>query len=630
MKKIIYTIFILLMFPVTVNAANYKITDQLIKAEILDNGNVNITELIVMNGIFNGYEKTLRYANDLVDNDYIYNASDIKLLNVKAKYVDNVTLDTFNDTDFDYFTEVSNAYNGDKAKYTKVREYQGYTYRFYYPANNKKVAFLVSYQIIEGVVKHQDFAEFYWNFITPNDYDDINNVVVEVVLPKSDSSDYFRVWAHGDLAGEVKKYEDNRGIIASIPLVTKSSVLDIRLTFDDDLVSNISYDKVSEDSLEDILEVEEARARVANELRENLKKKRNTTIVLTVGLYIVIFGGGILIYFKYGKSPKSGYYSKYNREFIDEYNVEVIDYLMNRKITPNAMSASIMNLVYKKNIKVEEIPGEKKKHYLFTLINTENINDSEQLLINFLFDKVGKGNTNSQGGKIFSTLDLKNYANGTKSCSTFINSYTSWQNDIVMKGKEQKFYEDSNVPKIIGVVVLMLCVFVFYYGISYGVDFVLTYLLIVLGVVFLVFTLFLHKKTPRGSEHYDKWKAFRNFLDDFGSFELKELPEIILWERYLVYATIFGLASKLQKSMNVKIKEIDASMVGYDYMPSYIYFDLGDIICSNVNRAVTNAYNRQAANYANTHSSSSSGGGFGGGFSSGGGFGGGGSSGHGF
>ena len=40
-----------------------------------------------------------------------------------------------------------------------------------------------------------------------------------------------------------------------------------------------------------------------------------------------------MIYFKYGKSPKSGYYSKYNREFIDDYNVEVIDYLMNRGIT---------------------------------------------------------------------------------------------------------------------------------------------------------------------------------------------------------------------------------------------------------------------------------------------------------
>ena len=32
-----------------------------------------------------------------------------------------------------------------------------------------------------------------------------------------------------------------------------------------------------------------------------------------------------------------------------------------------------------------------------------------------------------------------------------------------------------------------------------------------------------------------KWTAFKKFLNDFGSFDVKELPEIKLWERYLVF-----------------------------------------------------------------------------------------------
>ncbi len=140
----------------------------------------------------------------------------------------------------------------------------------------------------------------------------------------------------------------------------------------------------------------------------------------------------------------------------------------------------------------------------------------------------------------------------------------------------------------------------------------------------------MYKKTIKGSEHYSRWKAFKNFLNDFGSFELKELPEIILWERYLVYATIFGLADKVEKSMNVYISELDLSQMNYDYTPVFFYINISPMINASVNNAINSAYNRQAANYANTHSSSSSGGGFGGGFSSGGGFGGGGSSGHGF
>ena len=144
-----------------------------------------------------------------------------------------------------------------------------------------------------------------------------------------------------------------------------------------------------------------------------------------------------------------------------------------------------------------------------------------------------------------------------------------------------------------------------------------------MAIIFFFITIAIYKKTQKGSEHYARWNAFKNFLDDFGSFELKELPEIILWERYLVYATIFGLADKVEKSMNVYISEMNIDATS-DYYPMFFYINLGPTIHSSVNNAINSAYQRQSANYANSHSSYSSGGGFGGGFSSGGGFGGGG------
>ena len=55
---------------------------------------------------------------------------------------------------------------------------------------------------------------------------------------------------------------------------------------------------------------------------------------------------------------ESDFISDYYREFIEDYNVEVVDYIMNKNITPNAMTASIMNLIYKKNIKAEKMIGE--------------------------------------------------------------------------------------------------------------------------------------------------------------------------------------------------------------------------------------------------------------------------------
>ena len=43
-----------------------------------------------------------------------------------------------------------------------------------------------------------------------------------------------------------------------------------------------------------------------------------------------------------------------------------------------------------------------------------------------------------------------------------------------------------------------------------------------------------------------------------GRFDEKELPEIALWERYMVSATILGIADKVQKSMKIQIERIEA------------------------------------------------------------------------
>ena len=638
MKRVLLGLFLFLI-PGIVDAANYTISNQLIEAQIKEDGDLYVQELIVMDGTFNGYEKTISYANSLLedtdnyDNNSLYNGSGIELVSIKAKKIQgDVSFNTLDDDDFTKLQLVNYANNGDMTVYTASSNYNGYTYRLYYPANNEKIAFLISYVVEDVVVVHADVAELYWNFITPNDYDDIQDVQVKVLLPSADSSSNFRLWAHGDLSGEINKLSTNDGVLASISNMAATSLLDIRLTFNKSLITDMSHVKTTTNSaLEGIIEVEKTRAEVANQLRDELTLKRNIVIAYSWVLIILVIGGSILVYLKYAKSPKSSYYSKYNREFIDEYNVEVIDYLMKRQITPNALSASIMNLIYKKNISAKEIPSDKKvKDYEFTLENSNNLNGSESILTQFLFDTVGEGKVNEKGAKTFTTVDLKKYAGGNKTCSSFIKSYTNWKNSVLQDGISQKFFETSKVPKLIGTGILLLAIILLFLIIQFETDYIPSYVAIMLAVIFFIISLVVYKKTIRGSEHYTRWKAFRNFLDDFGAFELKELPEIILWERYLVYATIFGLADKVEKSMNVRIKEMDMSSLASDYYPTFYYIHIGPSIHASFNNAINSAYHQQSANYANTHSSRSSGGGFGGGFSSGGGFGGGGSSGHGF
>lgn len=51
------------------------------------------------------------------------------------------------------------------------------------------------------------------------------------------------------------------------------------------------------------------------------------------------------------------------------------------------------------------------------------------------------------------------------------------------------------------------------------------------------------------------WSAFGRFLDDFTTFEQKELPEFSVWRDYMVYAVAIGKGQKVAKALAVKYPE---------------------------------------------------------------------------
>lgn len=640
MKKL-YLFLILLIFPFIAHAeVDYDITDYYITSDIEVAGGLKIKELVVLDGTFNGYERNIVYRNDSLEEwkagnvnfekSSIYNAVGIDNLKVAAMKVNgDVSFDTMKNIS-NYASEVDSANLGESNVYTTTKNSNGIDVRMYMPANNEKVAFYLEYVVANAVVMHNDVAELYFSFIGDKFSDDIDNVNVQVFLPAADTSNNFRIWAHGPLSGEINKYQnenkENIGLIASIKDLKANTGFDIRVTFDKSLILVPQFlHHSNEDALDKILEVENKRADDANAKRKKIKAVYYSIKYAAIGYLIFLIVMWIYIYVKFDKEYKADFKNKYNREFIDDYNVEVIDYLFNKNITPNAMSASIMNLVYKKNISVEEMPSDKKKkEYTFKLLNKENLSKSEEYLIEFLFDTVGNGS-------VFTTKKLKDYAKSTSSYSTFTSKYSTWKNNVIQEGQQQNFYESNTKIKFIGLIIALIGGLIFVTNILCNTDILIAYALIIPIVIFAIYIMTFNRRTKNGNEDYAKWKAFKNFLNDFGTFDIKELPEITLWERYMVYATIFGLAKKVQKSMNVYIQELDPNGTLYPYYyNSWMYYDLNYAVADSVNSAVNSAVN-YCINTANANSSYSSGSGFGGGFSSGGGGGfGGGGGGHGF
>ena len=91
----------------------------------------------------------------------------------------------------------------------------------------------------------------------------------------------------------------------------------------------------------------------------------------------------------------------------------------------------------------------------------------------------------------------------------------------------------------------------------------------------------------------------------------REVPELVIWEKYLVYATVFGIADKVIKQLKIvypNFEEITSSNLS-----TYTYMNL--MVNTNFNRSFTNSINTSMSSVY------SSGSGSGGGFSGGGGFG---------
>lgn len=618
MKKIIYSLFLFLLFPTISLAVSYDIEGYYINAEVLENGDVSVEEIFLVDGTMNGYELNLSTSSS----NSTVSASAISNVSVAGANIDSISFDTFEEN-FTDFTLVSFANIGDSQKYTVDNTYNGVSIRMYYPINNEKIAFKVSYTLEDAIILHNGFAEFYWNFFSGELQDEINDLNVRVVLPGLDNSEYFRFWAHGPLSGEVHDYNSNTNniVIASIDKLEAYGILDMRITFDDSLVNTNLISKHSDETLDDIVAEETEIASETNALRREVQTKWNIALFGTIGFYILLVIGFVYVYLKYDKELKSDFNHKYNRDFIDDYNVEVVDYLMNHNVTENALSASVMNLIYKKNIKAEAI-SDKKDSYTFTLLNRDNLNDTENSLVDFLFTTVGNGNT-------FTTMALKKYASNATTCRDFMSSYTNWKNKVIIDGKNQNFFEKKRNYVWIPFVLLIYSIILLTFISSNNIEMFFGILTIFFAIIFMIYAIACTKKTKKGIEHYTKWKAFKNFLNDFGNFSIKDLPEIALWERYLVYATVFGLADKVEKAMNVKITEFD-NVDSADYiMFTHIHnMHMASIISSSMHSAINSS--QVSINRANASFSMSSGGGFGGGFSGGGGFGGGGRSGGGF
>lgn len=618
-KKIIrFFVFVFIVFAWINVQAKDSIKNYYIEMVVLNNGDVLVKELFDLEGKYNGYEREIDFVNIFGSNP-MHNPRGIEVLKVKGIETSNNYNDLFKDGEQFNLVKEYEANKEDYGKYTLFETSTGVNLMIYNPSVKKR-AFYVEYILKDVAIVHNDIAEIAWNVFSYKQREFIKNL--ELFVHITDNKDELRVWGHGPLNGEVD-IVGNQKLKYTITNLEPYNPIDIRFVFDKKVVFN-SNKKSNLQALDNILKEEQKLADEANEIREEAKKEMAQLQKLKVISEVIrtfwFLGLLPLLYFtynKYDKEYEGMLKTKYFRDLPNDYKPPIVNYLMKRKIETKELSATILNLIADKKIKYEE------KNKEFVLINEmseeeiKNLTKYESAALKLVFNY--KKETTLKDVNKRARSDYNN----------FLREWTTFKNSALEEAKKQSLYKDNFKIKslMIGYIILGLGLFIFIPGHSfsgYSLFFNIIYILIL--IISFIYIITFTKRTKEGNELYLKWNGLKNFLNDFGKFEARDLPHIELWEKYLVYAVVFGSAKKLSKTMKIKFKELpETTYTTGDFIFDIYYFNslsrLNSVLASNVQGAVRNALSTKTI----SETRSSSGGGYGGGFSGGGGsFGGGG------
>lgn len=435
-----------------------------------------------------------------------------------------------------------------------------------------------------------------------------------------------------------------------------------------------------------------------NELLERLKvveekiaKEENKSYIkfklYNYGTLLVIICIVAYMYYYHDREYKSSFKEFYLREKPNDYSPSTVSYLFKRKITNEAISAEILELINKGIITCEKITTNKKEDYMLSKNSKYNkaLSAKEEALIRLVL--------NSSSSTKLSTIKK----NASSSYRSFLSRWDKVQSYCVNEALSENIYVDDslakykksqNVPKeilkiilyIIGILliqtillsipgVILLCyankmerrtqtnidikkstskkVFtiililimissiasIIYIPFNYhfiNSPFTLPTICLILSIIAMIYVSVCQKRTETGAYEFTRWKAFKHFLCDFGKMDIKEVGEVKLWKEYLVYATVLGCADKVEKAMKIKVKELNLEETDFTISDYYIFHNISNDIYRGIRDAHDQAVSSKIASESSSSSSSggsswSSGSGGGGGFSSGGGsFGGGG------
>ena len=424
------------------------------------------------------------------------------------------------------------------------------TFRIYDRSVNVTKRFLLEYRLKNVVNKYNDIAEFYWKFFDTTNTSPIERARIEIYFPnQAVSVDNIKVFGHGPSQGQVT-IEDSGYVLYKVDNLPSQEMIEARILFPISFVPDSSR-MVAQDKYGEIMR-EELNWAKSGQCRHNITVFALLLIPVVIILNIIM---AIRLYFKYDRELKPELKLDYYRELPQDITPAVLSYLMDLQgATSKDIMATLMDLARKKYLRIdEEMSGLfKKKDYRFTLIKKDysSLKRHEIDLIDWLFGTVGRRDS-------VSLKEIEQYAKQTAKSSwtpgLFRQKYLDWQR-IVKKEFDKYGYFHKDKPGLetaiktmlgeIGVVLVLMVISLFF-KVRWLVWIPLLFTVLLTGAGLIIYGSTIRKKTQTGVNEYEKWTAFKRFLLHFSNMKDYEIPSLVVWEHYLVYAITLGVAEKV-------------------------------------------------------------------------------------
>jgi uncharacterized membrane protein len=620
------TVLMMMSTAAPVCARSLEIYHVEIKAEVLPNGDLKVVEqrTINFNGQFRGADQKI-YFNEIE----LYSEINIR-------------------EGAHYYALVDQFPTSEPGTYAiRVFGEDYFMVDWSFDAYDEQRIFTLEYIARDAVVVHDDVAELYYKFVGEEWEFPAGSVRVTLTLPEGAADGEVLAWGHGPAHGEVKLESPEKIVWYVAPLAART-FLEGRAVFPRTLVSE-STRFSGKEALDSI---------IAEEKRWATQSNINRAVKIYQPLYslLLFIPVGLGLFSMWRKAANKGkvYQGDYYRDLPGSYPPEVAGYLWHKKKVQNeSLAAGILDLARRGHLQIEPLQAQdssgkaKKDDFQLTELQNEDIKGSvDKIVTDFLFGPVYREfNPESDEEKVAKVTksipfsQIQDFAK--KKPREFHKFYGEWKSTVERLGKAQKFFADKaafnlgcllTLLMIIGGVLAMIWGELYLFGAA-----------LIIGALLLFFVSPNLYYTAYGADQLAKWSAFRRFLLHFSKMDQSTVPALVVWEHYLVYAVILGVAKQVIDQLAIVFPRMEQDPTFNQTSWSRMNAVQTAMIINNMN-TMTRSLNNTVSSASRTASSAiaaasstssasssggfSSGGGFGGGFSGGGGggFGGGGGS----